>query len=65
MTVKDISHGPAWIIWIVFAFFAVISMVLLSGHGANMIAGYNTSTKEEKSRIDEKKLCRVIGSGKN
>ena len=63
MTLKDVSNGPAWIIWLVFALFAVISIVLLTGHGANMIAGYNTASREEKSRVDEKKLCRVVGSG--
>ena len=63
MTLKDISNGPAWIIWLLFALFAIISIVLLTGHGANMIAGYNTASREEKSRVDEKKLCRVVGSG--
>lgn len=63
MTLKDVSTGPDWIIWVVGVVFAVISIVLLSGHGANLIAGYNTATKEEKAKVDEKKLCRVIGIG--
>ena len=63
MSLKDVSNGPAWIIWLLFALFAIISIVLLTGHGANMIAGYNTASREEKSRVDEKKLCRVVGSG--
>ncbi|MBR2259326.1 MAG: DUF3784 domain-containing protein [Blautia sp.] len=63
MTLKDVSNGPDWIIWIVFAAFAVISIILLSGHGANMIAGYNSAGKEEKNRFNEKKLCRVVGGG--
>ena len=29
----------------------------------NLIAGYNTSSEEEKAKVDEKKLCRVIGAG--
>ena len=63
MTVKDVSSGPAWIIWVIFALFALISLVLLTGHGANLIAGYNTASEEEKSRYDAKKLCRVTGAG--
>lgn len=63
MTLKDVSNGPEWVIWIVFAVFAIISIVLLSGHGANLIAGYNTSSKEEQSKYDTKKLCRVTGAG--
>lgn len=63
MTLKDISNGPDWIIWAVFILFAVMSGVLLSGHGANLIAGYNTASKEGKNRYDAKKLCRVTGAG--
>ena len=63
MTLKDISNGPAWVIWIVFFILALLSLVLLTGHGANLIAGYNTASKEEKSKYDEKKLCRVTGAG--
>lgn len=63
MTLKDISTGPDWIIWVVGALFAIVSVVLISGHGANLIAGYNTASREEKSRYDTKKLCRVVGIG--
>ena len=63
MTLKDISTGPDWMLWVIFAFFAVNSIVLLSGHGANLIAGYNTASKEEKNKYDTKKLCRVVGIG--
>ena len=63
MTLKDVSNGPDWIIWLVFLLFAIISIVLLTGHGANLIGGYNTASREEKSRIDEKKLCRAVGGG--
>ena len=50
MTLKDISNGPEWVMWVVLAIFVVISIVLLSGHGSSLIAGYNTATKEEKSK---------------
>lgn len=63
MTLRDITNGPEWMIWVGFAIFAILSIVLLSGHGANLIAGYNTSSKEEKARYDEKKLCRITGAG--
>lgn len=63
MTLKDISNGPSFTIWIAFAFFAIISIVLLSGHGANFIAGYNTMKEEDKKKYDEKKMCLITGVG--
>ena len=63
MTLRDIRIGPNWTLFIVAVLFAVISIVLISGHGANLIAGYNTASAEEKKRYDEKKLCRVVGIG--
>lgn len=63
MTLKDISHGPEATIWIVLVIFAALSIILLSGHGANLISGYNTAGKEKKDKINEKKLCRVTGAG--
>ena len=63
MTLKDISNGPEWSLWVVMVLLAVFSIVLLSGHGVNLIAGYNTASEEEKEQYDAKKLCRVIGVG--
>lgn len=63
MTLYDTMNGPLWLIWVVFAIFAIFSMILLTGHGANLIAGYNTASEEEKAKFDKKKLCRVIGMG--
>ena len=63
MKLKDISHGSHWNTWFVFALLLTLSIVLLSGHGANLIAGYNTSSKEEKRKYDEKKLCKIAGTG--
>lgn len=63
MTLKDISTGPDWIVWVVFGIFLIISAVLISGHGENMIAGYNTAKEEEKRKYNTKKLCRVVGIG--
>lgn len=59
----DISHGPDWMIWIVVAILALVSITLISGHGSWMISGYNTASKKEKEKYDEKKLCRTAGVG--
>jgi len=42
------------------ALFLVLGIVLWRGKGAWLIAGYNTSSKEEKSRYNEKALCRFV-----
>lgn len=59
----DISHGPDWVIWVVFVIVLIISIILISGHGAGLISGYNVSSKEEKAKYDEKRLCRTMGIG--
>ena len=61
MKLADLATGPDWTVWIIFGIFTVLSIVLLSGHGSWFISGYNTATKEEKEKYDEKKLCRTIG----
>lgn len=38
-----------------------LAAVLLSGRGAFLIAGYNTMSKAEKARWDERALCRFMG----
>lgn len=63
MTLHDIHNGPDWILWVVVVAFALISIVLLSGHGANLIAGYNTASEEEKNKYDARILCRTVGGG--
>lgn len=49
------------ILWSLTAILGIWSLVLLSGHGAISIAGFNTMTEDEKKTIDEKKLCFVMG----
>ena len=49
--------------WSLTAILGIWSIVLLSGHGAISIAGFNTMTEDEKKAIDEKKLCFVTGIG--
>ncbi|MGO4948451.1 DUF3784 domain-containing protein [Blautia sp. Sow4_E7] len=63
MKLADLASGPDWVVWIVCVIFAVLSIVLLSGHGSWVISGYNTASKEEKEKYDEKKLCRTMGIG--
>ena len=63
MKLADLSSGPDWVVWIVFVIFAVLSIVLISGHGSWVISGYNTASKAEKEKYDEKKLCRTMGIG--
>lgn len=41
--------------------FLVLGIVFLNGKGSFLIAGYNTASKAEKEKIDEKKLCRYMG----
>lgn len=48
MTLKDINSGPDWIIWVVGIILAIFSIILLTGRGANLIAGYNTASKEKR-----------------
>lgn len=43
------------------AFLLILGIVLCTGHGSWLIAGYNTMKKEEKENYDKKKLCRGAG----
>lgn len=63
MKMSDLSNGPDWVVWIVIACLAILSLVFISGHGERFISGYNTASKEEKEQYDSKKLCRTIGAG--
>ena len=63
MTLNDISNGPDVMIWVVVAILAIFSIILLTGYGANLIAGYNTASKEEKEKYDGKKMSRIVGVG--
>ena len=40
--------------------FVVLGIVFASGKGANLIAGYNTASREEKEKTDEKKLLKAM-----
>lgn len=48
-------------LWIVPALLLVLAIIFLLGKGAFLIAGYNTSSKQEKEKYDTKSLCRFMG----
>lgn len=53
--ISTIVHG-------VFALmFLILAIVLFIGKGDNMIAGYNTASKEEKEKCNIKRLWAVMG----
>ena len=41
--------------------FVTLAALFLGGRGSFLIAGYNTASEEEKSKIDEKALCKFVG----
>ena len=41
--------------------FVPLILLILSGRGDNLIAGYNTATKEEREQFNMKRLRIVIG----
>ena len=45
---------------IVTVFFVLLGVAFSCGKGAFLIAGYNTSSPEEKAAYDEKALCRAM-----
>lgn len=42
--------------------FTVLGLILRSGKGSFLIAGYNTSSKEEKEKYDEVALGKFLGN---
>lgn len=54
MKLADLSTGPDWGVYVGFIILAVLSIVLISGHGSWLISGYNTASKEEKAKYNEK-----------
>ena len=46
---------------VVFLPLLIMAIVLLSGRGGSLIAGYNTMSNEKKAIYDEKAMCRATG----
>lgn len=63
MTMADIINGPVWVLYLVTGVVCLMAVMLLSGHGSWLIAGYNTMSPAGRERYDRKKLCRVMGAG--
>ena len=62
MKLADLSTGPDWVVYVGFIIFAVLSIVLISGHGSWLISGYNTASKEEKAKYNRKKAMQNNGN---
>jgi len=45
------------------AIMAIFSVLILIGRGDGLIAGYNTSSKQEKARYNIRRLRVVVGGG--
>ena len=45
---------------VITALFVVLGIIFASGKGANLIAGYNTASHDEKIKTDEKKLLKAM-----
>lgn len=41
--------------------FVILTIILLSGRGSFLVAGYNTLSKDEKEKFDKKALSRQAG----
>ena len=52
--------GVAIVFFVIALFLVVLAIVMLRGHGASLVAGYNTADPAEKARIDERKLLRYV-----
>ncbi len=59
MKLKDITNGSDWMIWVMFAVFVLIIILLLTGHGANLIVGYNKASPQKKERHNEKSCAEL------
>ncbi len=49
------------VITVLSAIVVAMAIVMLTGRGANLLAGYNTLSKEEKEKYDGKKLAKFMG----
>lgn len=49
--------------WLIAVIFVLVGVLFLSGHGWQLIAGYNTATKEKKTKYDLNRLYLVNGVG--
>jgi len=50
-----------WIFAAVGGFMIVVSLILLSGRGSFLLAGYNTMSKSKQEQYDTPALCKFAG----
>ena len=50
-----------WMWGVIAGVLAVISVVLLSGHGAGFLAGYSTASPADRAHVNAPKLARTMG----
>lgn len=51
-----------WMWVVVSGVLAIVSVVLLSGHGAGLLAGYSTASAAERAHVNAPKLARIMGT---
>ena len=50
-----------WVWGVIAGVLAIVSVVLLSGHGAGLLAGCSTASPAERARVNASKLARTMG----
>jgi len=51
----------ALIWWVILGVFLIVTTILLSGKGSNLVAGFNTMSKDEKEKYDKVKVSKQAG----
>ncbi len=54
MKLADLSTGPDWVVYVGFIIFAVLSIVLISGHGSWLISDIIQLQKKKRQNIMKK-----------
>ena len=50
-----------WMWGVIAGVLAVVSVVLLSGRGAGLLAGYSTTSPSERAHVNAARLCHIMG----
>lgn len=56
MKLADLSTGPDWVVYVGFIIFAVLSIVLISGHGSWLISDIIQLQKKKRQNIMKKTM---------
>lgn len=51
----------ALFLWMILGVFLIATVILLSGKGSNLVAEFNTMSKDEKAKYDKVKVSRQAG----